>query len=167
MSDQDIHEQIQLLQTVYPDEFKEISADPLKFNVVLESENPSLDNDTVLTISFEIPLKLSLDCTDSKVPTDELQSLLDSQLEDEPLVSIVMTAKEWLDEVEIKNEVIETEEIKFETFTPVTRERFNEWKIEFERTLFAQEAIQEIDHKLTGKQLFEKDKSLVNSDFKE
>ena len=52
--------------------------------------------------------------------------------------------------------------------TPVTKELFIKWKLAFEKELEESEGStkdkSEVKTKLTGKQLFQKDKALVNSD---
>lgn len=96
------------------------------------------------------------------------------------IFSLVSAANEWLNnewdselkrrEEEAERKILEAEEVEKNKFhgTPVTVENFLRWKAEFdaEITALKKPEREDKDKKLTGRELFMVDKSMIESDLK-
>ncbi|OZJ03178.1 hypothetical protein BZG36_04078 [Bifiguratus adelaidae] len=185
--------ELEALQSIYPDEFEEL--DPNEFRIRVNPEEESEDYPFVLSLKVtytptypdELP-DFSVEVIQGDVPPTAMdrfkseltrvgeESLgmamcfaLASALKEELEALILRLRKERDDEREERlRKELEAEQEKFRG-TRVTRQKFLDWKKAFDKEMAEKEVaergrIKVVAGKLTGRQLFEQDKSLASSD---
>lgn len=186
--------ELEALTSIYPDEFCLIESDPCCFQVSIacEPEKPEDEDCRVCaTLQFTYVDTYPDDSPVIEVPTYEglndedaqdLQAFLDQEAQDNLGMAMVFTlvsaAQEKLNEFMDKSknrkeeeklkkerEAEEAERKRF-TGTPVTLETFVAWRTAFEQEMMQSKKTKEgnFKGKLTGRQLFEQDASMENSD---
>ncbi|KAI9313730.1 ubiquitin-conjugating enzyme/RWD-like protein [Dichotomocladium elegans] len=188
--------ELEALQSIYPEEFQEIGENEFSIAIFpdeLDNDNPcSLALRVKYTPQYpdELP-EFDIEVTNGRLLGDQKQQIMSAlQTAAEESIGMVMVftlaslAKEELnqilDDTLRQREAAEAERIRREEEienarfrgTKVTWERFQEWKIKFDQEIAAKESeeraarAKELKGKLTGRQLFESDKTLAMSDSK-
>ncbi|PHZ12302.1 RWD-domain-containing protein [Rhizopus microsporus ATCC 52813] len=186
--------EIEALQSIYPDEFEGISE--TEFRISIYPEEQDLENPRALSLHViytpnypdELP-EYEIEIIQGQVPESYLSRIEQSvkQAAEESIgmamvFSLVMIIKEELDNIvldvkraeeelvkEKKRKEEEAEQAKF-VGTKVTRDSFLDWKKKFDAEIAEKDAVaraqkaKELKGKLTGRQLFEQDKTLAMSD---
>merc|ERR1712135_278560 len=184
------------LECIYPDELEVLEEEPYhSFKLAVKSEGFDEEEDIGYACSLkftytptypdEVPV---IEIMDDVGMDDEqlqrLQEVLEKEAENNlgmvVIFALVSAANEWLNnewdselkriEDEAERKIIEAEEAEKNKFhgTPVSIENFLAWKEEFdaEMALLKKPEKEDKDKKLTGRELFIVDKSLVDSDLK-
>ncbi|CEJ01715.1 hypothetical protein RMCBS344292_15736 [Rhizopus microsporus] len=181
--------EIEALQSIYPDEFEEF-----RISIYPEEQDPenprALSLHVIYTPNYpdELP-EYEIEIIQGQVPESYLSRIEQSvkQAAEESIgmamvFSLVMIIKEELDNIvldvkraeeelvkEKRRKEEEAEQAKF-VGTKVTRESFLDWKKKFDAEIAEKDAVaraqkaKELKGKLTGRQLFEQDKTLAMSD---
>ncbi|KAL9969509.1 hypothetical protein ACROYT_G021730 [Oculina patagonica] len=186
--------ELEALNSIYPDEFSMIESDPCCFQVSIACEPEKSEDDdcrVCATLQFtyvdtypddapviEVPSYEGMDDSDAENLREFLEQEAQENLGMAMVFTIVSAAQEKLNEFmnKLKNdkeneklrkekEAEEAEKARF-TGTPVTLETFVAWKKAFEQEMIQSKATKEetFKGKLTGRQLFEQDASMENSD---
>nr|CAG4644360.1 EOG090X0F6V [Lepidurus arcticus] len=184
------------LQSIYPDEIIILEEEPYhRFTVDLKSEGyneeeeegyscqlevtytPTYPNDPP---EFDIIEPVGLDDEQIEKLKEHLETQIEESLGMVMVFTMVSAASEWLTvawEEELKNReeeverqrlaAEEAEKVRF-VGTPVTIENFLSWKEQFEAEMNAlKKPEREVNEKkLNGRELFMRDKSLIDSDLK-
>ncbi|XP_015792453.1 RWD domain-containing protein 1 [Tetranychus urticae] len=189
-------DELQALEAIYPNELEVISnKPPIKFSVFLNVQSEDHEEYQVKLV-FELGENYPEEGPIIEVDEfggsfedqdrDELMEMLDIEVANNlgmvMVFTLVSTANEWLqkrcdslkkrriEEAERKRLEAEAEEMRRFEGTKVTVESFLAWKREFDAEMAALEKTQVklegSNKKLTGRELFEKDKSLIESDLK-
>ncbi|KAK6636303.1 hypothetical protein RUM43_009962 [Polyplax serrata] len=188
--------ELEALESIYCGELDILGSDPHSFSIKVKSEEYDGDKPEGLacTIKFtftpkypeELPLIeiLEVDNFGENDEADLEKKLLDDANENlnmAMIFTLVSTAQEWLnnkwDEVKRNKELeaekrlkeVEEEELKRFEGTRVTVESFLNWKMAFDEELgLLKKGLKEDKDckKLTGKELFLQDKTLIESDLK-
>uniref|UniRef100_A0A8D0C5X3 RWD domain-containing protein 1 n=1 Tax=Salvator merianae TaxID=96440 RepID=A0A8D0C5X3_SALMN len=186
--------ELEALESIYPDSFTVLSENPTSFTITVTSE-AGQDNETVqATLKFtyaenypdEVPVyellsQENLEDNDIRDILKLLQEQTEENLGMVMIFTLVSAVQEKLNEIvdqiqtrreeEKKQKEKEAEEAE-KSFhgTPVTIENFLSWKAKFDAELLEikrkrmKEEEQSGKNKLTGKQLFERDHNLDTSD---
>nr|SVE78540.1 EOG090X0F6V [Daphnia lumholtzi]SVE79169.1 EOG090X0F6V [Daphnia lumholtzi] len=184
------------LESIYPDELEVLEEEPFhQFKLHVKSEGHdeeegigyACDLKFTYTPTYpeEIPVIEIMD--DIGLDDEQLERLkdhLEKEAEDNlgmvMIFSLVSTANEWLNnewdaelrrrDEEAERKILEAEEVESKKChgTAVTVENFLRWKAEFdaEISLLKKPEKEDKDKKLTGRELFMVDKSLIESDLK-
>nr|CAG4651385.1 EOG090X0F6V [Simocephalus serrulatus]SVE94544.1 EOG090X0F6V [Simocephalus serrulatus] len=184
------------LESIYPDELEILEEEPFhQFKLQVKSEGHDEEQEIGYSCSLkftytptypeEVPVIEIMD--DVGLDDEQLERLkdrLDKEAEDTlgmvMIFSLVSAANEWLNnewdselkrrEEEAERKILEAEEVEKNKFhgTPVTVENFLRWKAEFdaEITALKKPEREDKDKKLTGRELFMVDKSMIESDLK-
>mgnify|MGYP002715729748 FL=1 len=188
--------ELEALESIYCGELEVLGNDPHKFSIQVKSEEYDGDNGEGLacTIKFtftpkypeEIPLIEIIEVDNFR---DNYEEELENKLLEDAnenlnmamIFTLVSTAQEWLNnkwdefkkekelEAERRLKEVEEEEMKRFEGTRVTVETFLKWKMAFieEMGLLKKELKEDKEcKKLTGKELFMQDKTLIESDLK-
>ncbi|KAL1928607.1 hypothetical protein VTP01DRAFT_2393 [Rhizomucor pusillus] len=188
--------ELEALQSIYPEEFQELGDKEFKIAIYpdeQDEESPcALDLHVKYTAKYpdELP-EFSIQVTQGELSdahknriVDALKTAGEDSLGMAMIFTMASLAKEELNlmmddikriraeaEEERIRKIEEAENAKFHG-TKLTVERFMEWKAKFEKELAEKESeekkarLKELKGKLTGRQLFEQDKSLAMSDAK-
>ncbi|KAI9270380.1 ubiquitin-conjugating enzyme/RWD-like protein [Phascolomyces articulosus] len=159
--------ELEALQSIYPEEFEGALSLWVKYTPTYPDELPEYSVDVTegrLTDAQKQRAEESL----GMVMIFTMASLAKEELNQ--IVEDTQRSKEEADLERIRKE----EEIENARFrgTKLTWERFQEWRAKFEKELAEQESeekkarAKELKNKLTGRQLFEQDKTLALSDTK-
>ncbi|KAI8146841.1 hypothetical protein BJV82DRAFT_509369, partial [Fennellomyces sp. T-0311] len=159
--------ELEALQSIYPEEFRGALALRVKYTPTYPDELP----------------EYSIEVTDGRL-TDAQKERAEESLGMVMIFTMASLAKEELnqiledsqrsrEEADIERQRKE-EEIENARFrgTKLTWERFQEWKVKFDKEMADKESeerkarLRELKNKLTGRQLFEQDKTLALSDTK-
>nr|CAG4643545.1 EOG090X0F6V [Ilyocryptus agilis] len=184
------------LESIYPEELMILEEEPFhqfKLEVKSEGHNKDMQIGYSCCLKFtytptypeEVPVIEILD--DFGLDDEQLERMkdtLDKEAEENlgmvMIFSIISKANEWLNnewdaelkhrEEEAERKVLEAEEAEKNRFlgTPVTVENFLAWKANFDAEMAAlrKPEREDKDKKLTGRELFILDKSLIDSDLK-
>jgi len=186
--------ELEALNSIYPEEFTLIESDPCCFQVSIACDpEKSEDEDcrVCATLQFtyvdtypddapviDVPSYEGMDDSDVENLREFLEQEAQENLGMAMVFTIVSAAQEKLNEFmnKLKNnkeneklrkekEAEEAERVKF-TGTPVTLETFVAWRNAFEQEMAKTKVIKDetFKGKLTGRQLFEQDASMENSD---
>nr|CAG4650540.1 EOG090X0F6V [Sida crystallina] len=184
------------LESIYPDELEILEDDPYhQFKMVVKSErhDPEAEIGYSCTLKFtytpnypdEVPIVEINDpvCMDD-MQVERLLEQLEKDAEDNlgmvMIFTLVSSTNDWLNnewdselkrrEEEAERKILEAEEAEKRKFhgTPVTIENFLAWKEAFdtEMALLKKPEKEDKDRKLTGRELFLTDKTLIESDLK-
>ncbi|CAO3639298.1 unnamed protein product [Mucor fragilis] len=188
--------EIEALESIYPDEFQAISEKEFKIAVYPEEQDEENPRGLSLHVTYtpnypeELP-EYDIETIEGQIPSSYYNKIRESvkQVAEDSIgmamiFTMVMTMKEELDNIMLdvqraEEEIInekrrkeeEAEQAKF-VGTKVTVENFMEWKKKFDAEMLEKDAVlkaqraKELKGKLTGRQLFEQDKSLALSDAK-
>jgi hypothetical protein len=192
-------DEVEALQSIYPDEFEEITKDPWSFKITVKSEKSIIDNTdegrAIVVVEFTFgatypddPPKIELE-VQRGLDGDQVASINSALLETAnentgmvmvyTLVTVIQDSLNTIvderlqkikEEKKRSQEVVTSVEALQETVvhgTPVTRETFAAWKAVFLKERGQSGADKKditSEKKLTGRQLFEKDASLAESD---
>ncbi|XP_055946011.1 RWD domain-containing protein 1-like [Argiope bruennichi] len=190
--------EIEALESIYPDELKIISDDPeYSFTMDIKTENATDDPEEYAAISLKFTYVPTYPDEAPIVEVADLENLSDQDIEDlmeflqniiqenlgmVMVYTLVSEASEWLSKrlvttisekkkaEELRIQKAEEEErTRFEGVR-VTVESFMTWKAKFDQEMAELKKLQAKEEvaskKLTGRELFEKDKTLVDSDLK-
>ncbi|KAH9981311.1 RWD-domain-containing protein [Lactifluus volemus] len=191
MSSSDIIvEEFEVLESIYADELIKLSDKEIKVDI--EPDSLEAGEETLklaLTVHYidnypdELP-ELSLDPIEGEVDEDEIKTLLDSaQAIGQENIGMAMTftiVSHLREQLSLLIRTRSEQEARTRG-TPVTKKSFNEWKMKFDRemslrrlrgeeeklkamTTKEREEYKKIGTRLTGRQLFERDKNLATSD---
>ncbi|KAG0740951.1 hypothetical protein G6F57_001226 [Rhizopus arrhizus] len=188
--------EIEALQSIYPEEFEAISDSEFRISVYPEEQDPESPRALSLHVTYtpnypdELP-EYEIEQIEGQVPETYLSKIHESvknaakeSIGMAMVFSMVMIIKEELDNIlldvkraeeelanEKKRKEEEAEHAKF-VGTKVTRESFMDWKKKFDAELAEKDAVliaqrlKELKGKLPGRALFEQDKTLAMSDAK-
>ncbi|XP_053212268.1 RWD domain-containing protein 1-like [Panonychus citri] len=189
-------DELQALEAIYPNELEVISSEPpIKFSISIDVESEDHEEYQVKLIfefndnypeegpSIEVDeFGGSFEEQDKDELLDMLQAEVSNNLGMVMVFTLVSAANEWLqqrcdsltkrrlEEAERKKLEAEAEEMRRFEGTKVTVESFLAWKREFDIEMASLEKtkakVEGSNKKLTGRELFEKDKSLIESDLK-
>nr|CAG4649741.1 EOG090X0F6V [Scapholeberis mucronata]SVE93925.1 EOG090X0F6V [Scapholeberis mucronata] len=184
------------LESIYPEELEILEEEPFhQFKLQVKSEGHDEEQNIGYACSLkftytptypeEVPTIEILD--DVGLDDEQLERLQDTLEKDAEenlgmvmIFSLVSTANEWLNnewdaelkrrEEEEERRIFEAEEAERNKFhgTPVTVENFLRWKAEFDAEIAASKKPEreDKDKKLTGREVFMVDKSMIESDLK-
>eukprot|EP01137_Pigoraptor_chileana_P004435 Opistho-2@46076 len=186
--------ELEALQAIYADDFEELASDPKSFRISIASEGVDEDEQISLVLQLTYSPTYPDELPIMDIETDDLEpsqiEALREMLVDQGnqslgtvmVYTLVSAAKEWTDNIGITarqeresaaRAIIEqekqAEQRKFHG-TPVTIDTFKAWKAAFDKEMadVAAKAGVKIDTKktklFTGRQLFEKDETLKDSD---
>eukprot|EP00124_Ichthyophonus_hoferi_P000417 Ihof_evm10s15 gene=Ihof_evmTU10s15 len=159
---QEQEEEMEALESIYPEEYKELSRDPMEFQITIRPDEVEADDinnqDERLILKFELPRNypdvvpiVTLFGPGLDEPTvDKAKAYLMEKAEEN--IGMVMCfllaseAKEWLDArrktlqeemdaIDIDKLRLKAEEEAKFAGTPVTRENFVEWRDNFEKEI--------------------------------
>eukprot|EP01136_Pigoraptor_vietnamica_P040254 Opistho-1_new@11948 len=185
--------ELEALQSIYGDDFEDVSADPRTFKIHVATEETPDDEPLRLAVSITYTAQYPDEAPVVQIESDDLEpdniqavsALLAEQaaanLGTVMVYTLVSAAKEWADgicaSVRQEREAVAREQVEREKQaeqrkfhgTQVTVETFKAWKVAFDREMaeVALKAGSKVDTKkgkLTGRQLFEKDASYMESD---
>ncbi|KAI7894210.1 ubiquitin-conjugating enzyme/RWD-like protein [Mucor mucedo] len=188
--------EIEALESIYPDEFQAISEKEFKISIYPDEQDEDHPRAISLQVKYtptypdELP-EYDIKTLEGQIPTSYYTKMKDAVKEAAEesvgmamIFTMVSIIKEELDNIMLdvqraEEEIInenrrkqeEAEQAKF-TGTKVTVENFMAWKKTFDEEMLKKDAVlraqkeKELKGKLTGRQLFEQDKSLAMSDAK-
>ncbi|KAI8337367.1 ubiquitin-conjugating enzyme/RWD-like protein [Choanephora cucurbitarum] len=188
--------ELEALASIYPDEFTAISEKEFVVSVFPEEQDEENPRGLSLHVTYtpnypdELP-EYEIETIQGQIPQTyyaKIEKAVKNAAEESigmaMIFTMVMAMKEELDNIvldvkraeeaeieERKRKEEEAEQAKFNG-TKVTVESFLEWKKKFDAEMKAKEAVlqaqreKELKGKLTGRQLFEQDKTLALSDAK-
>ncbi|XP_072913552.1 RWD domain-containing protein 1 [Hemitrygon akajei] len=186
--------ELEALESIYPDSFTVVTEDPASFTIRVTSETGENEETVEATLQFTYVEKYPDDPPKFEIATHEnlqnsdtadIMSLLNEQAQENigmVMIFTLVTAvqeklNEIVDQIKSRKEMEkllkekEAEEIEKAVFhgTPVTIENFLSWKARFDTELTEIKKKQKEDEqsgkvKLTGKQQFETDHNLDTSD---
>lgn len=187
--------ELEALESIYCGELDILGSDPHRFCIKIKSEEYDIDKEEGLacSIKFTLTPKYPEELPEVEIlETDNFQENYESELQDAlsesanenlgmaMIFSLVSTAQEWLNnkwddikkskELEKEKRLKEVEEEERKRFegTRVTVESFFNWKKAFDEELGIniKQKEDKDNKKLTGKELFLQDKTLIDSDLK-
>ncbi|KAI9486020.1 MAG: ubiquitin-conjugating enzyme/RWD-like protein [Benjaminiella poitrasii] len=188
--------EIEALASIYPEEFEAISEKEFRIAVYPEEQDEENPRGLSLHVTYtpqypeELP-EYEIETIQGNIPDtyykkikEAVKSAAEESLGMAMIFGMVMCMKEELDNIkldakrieeEIENEkkrkIEEAEQAKFHG-TKVTIESFLDWKKKFDAEMFEKDEmlkaqrVKELKGKLTGRQLFEQDRTLALSDVK-
>ncbi|KAI7860174.1 RWD domain-containing protein 1 [Circinella umbellata] len=188
--------ELEALQSIYPEEFEEISDNEFRIAIFPDDQDEDQSCALSLWVKYtptypdELP-EYSVDVVEGRLTDAQKERVMDAlkngaeeslgmvmiftmaSLAKEELNQILEDSQRSREEADIERRRKE-EEIENARFrgTKLTWERFQEWRAKFEKELADQESeekkarAKELKNKLTGRQLFEQDKTLALSDTK-
>ncbi|CAH3035285.1 unnamed protein product [Pocillopora meandrina] len=186
--------ELEALSSIYPEEFTQIESDPCCFQVSIASEPEKPEDEdcrVCATLQFtyvntypdeppviEVPLFEGMDNSDAEGLREYLEQEAQENLGMAMIFTLVSAAQEKLntfadrlknekedEKLRKEKEAEEAEKNKF-SGTPVTLETFVAWRRAFEQEMMQtkENKIEMLKGKLTGRQLFEQDDSMRDSD---
>ncbi|KAI8979664.1 ubiquitin-conjugating enzyme/RWD-like protein [Mycotypha africana] len=188
--------ELEALQSIYPDEFEAISEKEFTIAVYPDEQDEDHPRGLSLHVTYtpnypdELP-EYEIETIEGTIPQTyytkikhSVKNAAEESVGMAMIFTMVMAMKEELDNIKLdaqraeeeelnerKRKEEEAEQAKF-TGTKVTVESFMEWKKKFDAEMLEKDAIlkaqrvKELKGKLTGRQLFEQDKTLALSDAK-
>ncbi|CEP11326.1 hypothetical protein [Parasitella parasitica] len=186
--------EIEALESIYPDEFEAVSDKEFKIAIYPEEQDEENPRGISLHVTYtpnypeELP-EYEIETIEGQIPSsyyEKIRQLVKQVAEDSVgmamIFTMVMTIKEELDNIVLdvqkaEEEIInekrrkeeEAEQAKF-LGTKVTVDSFMAWKKKFDAEMLEKDAVlkakraKELKGRITGRQMFEQDKSLALSD---